>query len=80
MRFLYQKPLVLVLGLSIVCLSGCAAADKTSAVFTQAAQTAQVTQTAETVSTADAVKLTFSDAAGSGAGAGVEIDGTHVSI
>lgn len=80
MRFLYQKPLALVLGLSIVCLSGCAAADKTSAVFTQAAQTAQVTQTAETVTTADAVKLTFSDAAVSGSGAGVEIDGTHVSI
>ena len=72
MRFPYQKPMVLVLGLAIVCLSGCAAADKTSAVFTQAAQTGQVTQTAETVSTADAVKLTFSDAAVSGSGAGVE--------
>lgn len=80
MRFLYQKPLALVLGLSIVCLSGCAAADQTSAAFTQAAQTGQVSQTAETVSTADAVKLTFSDAAVSGSGAGVEIDGTHVSI
>ena len=80
MRFPYQKTLALVLGLSIVCLSGCAAADKTSAVFTQAAQTAQVSQTAETVTTADAVKLTFSDTAVSGSGAGVEIDGTHVSI
>ena len=27
MRFPYQKPLALFLGLSIVCLSGCAAAD-----------------------------------------------------
>ena len=80
MRFLYQKPMALVLGLSIVCLSGCTAADKTSAVFTQAAQTEQVSQTAETVTTADGVKLTFSDAAVSGSGAGVEIDGTHVSI
>lgn len=76
----YQKPLALFLGLSIVCLSGCAAADQTSAVFTQAAQTAQVTQTAETVSTADAVKLTFSDTAVTGSGAGVETDGTYVSI
>ena len=83
MRFQYQKPLALILGLSMVCLSGCAAAAEqpsATAVFTQAAQTAQVTQTAETVSTADAVQLTFSDSAVTGSGAGVEIDGTHVSI
>ncbi len=80
MRFQYQKPLALILGLSMVCLSGCAAAGQTSAVFTQAAQTAQVTQTAETVSTADAVKLTFSDTAVTGSASGVDIDGTHVSI
>ena len=81
MCFQYQKPLALILGLSMVCLSGCAAAaEQPSAVFTQAAQTAQVSQTAETVSTADAVQLTFSDAAVTGSGTGVETDGTHVSI
>ena len=78
MRFQYPKPLALLLGLSIVCLSGCAAAQPTSAVSTQAAQT--VSQTAETVSTTDAVELTFSDPAVTGSGTWVEIDGTHVSI